>query len=572
MAVTTDETHVPEYLNNCNHMPESRRRPSAAVVQFISDVYFDPGLGYVSKRLIAQRIREKNATLPENAQVAVSASDIEWFFAHEGIIQRFLPQKKKLVLAPVTAFNPFVIWEADLIDYSKLRDRTHDFFFILVVIDDFTKFVWAQPLKTKTSKEIIRAYMKILARANRGIPKAAHRAPINLITDQEAAIKGHDFQDMLTGQHTRWVNYEQKAASVESVIRTLKNRFERFFVHSSSQDWPSILDEVVSNYNTTLHSFIETTPMAMQDAARACLILADRIAVLQVRCGQPTSSQPNLRQQKCRDEIQTGSEELIETKRELAAVQQLMKLKRARIWRTIDGRTSGLQVGDSVRRLIKGNFRKGSKSKWSKEVFEVVRAEGNTCWVQQQPLDANERLVGLQAHLLLKIPPGTQTTILPETARRAAQDVRNSLRGARVLIPQEAWPDYDGPFPGIVDSELPRNKSAVYVRFDGSTQDRYAMAADYVRNHLSPPGDRRGRGQAVDPRDALLGRHVVIPGTAYPDDPGSEYPGSVDRKQARNRKGVFVLFDPDPDGRVTEALFDADYIAKLLRIKLNWAQ
>ena len=361
MAVTTDETHVPEYLNNCNHMPESRRRPGAAVVQFISDVYFDPGLGYVSKRLIAQRIREKNATLPENAQVAVSASDIEWFFAHEGIIQRFLPQKKKLVLAPVTAFNPFVIWEADLIDYSKLRDRTHDFFFILVVIDDFTKFVWAQPLKTKTSKEIIRAYMKILARANRGIPKAAHRAPINLITDQEAAIKGHDFQDMLTGQHTRWVNYEQKAASVESVIRTLKNRFERFFVHSSSQDWPSILDEVVSNYNTTLHSFIETTPMAMQDAARACLILADRIAVLQVRCGQPTSSQPNLRQQKCRDEIQTGSEELIETKRELAAVQQLMKLKRARIWRD-DRWTDQRSPGRRQRPEIdQGQFQEGQQ-------------------------------------------------------------------------------------------------------------------------------------------------------------------------------------------------------------------
>ena len=545
-------------------MPESHRRPSAAIVQLISDVYFDPRLGYVSKRHIAQRIRDKNAGLPETAQVAVSAADIEWFFAHEGIIQRFLPQKKKLVLAPVTAFNPFVIWEADLIDYSKLRDRTHDFFFILVVIDDFTKFVWAQPLKTKTSKEIIRAYMKVLARANQGLPKDARRSPINLITDQEAAIKGHDFQHMLTGQHTRWVNYEQKAASVESVIRTLKNRFERFFVHSSSQDWPSILDEVVSNYNTTVHSFTETTPAALHDAARACLLLTDRIAVLQARCRQATSS-PNLRQQKCRDEIQRKSEELSEVRRELAAVQQLMKLKRERIWRTIDGRTTGLQVGDSVRRLIKGNFRKGSKSKWSKEVFEVVRAEGNTCWVQQQPLDANERLIGLQAHLLLKIPPGTQTTVLPETSRRAAQDLRNDLRGARVIIPQEAWPDYDGPFPGVVDSELPRNKSAVYVRFDGPIQDRYAMAADYVRNHLIPQGDRRRRGQPVDPRDVLLGKRVVIPGTAYPDDPGSEYPGYIGRKQARNNKGVFVRFDPDADGRVTEALFDANYIAKLLR-------
>ena len=552
------------FCTTLNSMPESHRRPSGAIVEFIRDVYFDPRLGYVSKRHIAQRIRDKNAGLPETARVAVSAADIEWFFAHEGIVQRFLPQKKKLVLAPVTAFNPFVIWEADLIDYSKLRDRTHDFFFILVVIDDFTKFVWVEPLRRKTSKDIIRAYMKILARANQGIPKDARRSPINLITDQEAAIKGHDFQHMLTGQHTRWVNYEQKAASVESVIRTLKNRFERFFVHSSSQDWPSILNEVVSNYNTTVHSFTETTPSALQDASRACLLLAGRIAVLQARCGQATSSQSNSREQKCKDEFQRKSEELVEVRRELASVQQLMKLKRERIWRTIDGRTNGLQVGDSVRILIKGNFRKGSKSKWSKEVFEVVRAEGNTCWVQQQPLDAGEKLIGLQAHLLLKIPPGTQTTVLPETSRRAAQDLRNDLRGARVIIPQEAWPDHDGPFPGVVDGELPRNKSAVYVRFDGSDRDRYAMAADYVRNHLSHEGDSRRQRQPTDPGDALLGKRIIIPGTAYPDDPGSEYPGYIDRKQARNHRGVFVRFDPDADGRVTEALFDADYIAKLL--------
>lgn len=551
-------------------MPESQRRPSAAIVQFISDVYFDPRLGYVSKRHIAQRIRDKNASLPGNARMAVSAADIEWFFAHEGIIQRFLPQKKKLVLAPVTAFNPFVIWEADLIDYSKLRDRTHDFFYILVVIDDFTKFVWTAPLKTKTSKEILRAYSKILARANRGIPRHAHRAPINLITDQEAAIKGHEFQSMLSGQHTRWINYEQKAASVESVIRTLKNRFERYFVHSNSQEWPSILDEVVSNYNTTVHSFIETTPAALQDATRACILLTDRMAVLQARCGLETTSHQSSRQQKCRDETHEKSEELAEVKRELAAVQQLMKLKRERIWQTIDSRTSGLKVGDTVRTLVKGNFRKGSKSKWSKEVFEVVRAEGNTCFVQQQPLDANERLLALQAHLLLKIPPGTQTTLLPETDRRGAQDARHDLRGDRVLIPQEAWPDYDGPFPGVVDRELPRNRSAVYVRFDGSERDRYAMAADYVRNHVIPRGDRPRRLLPDDPRDAILGKPVVIPGTAYPDDPGAEYPGRVDRKHARNRKGVFVQFRSDPDGRLTEALFDADYIAKLLHIRLNW--
>lgn len=198
-----------------------------------------------------------------------------------------------------------------------------------------------------------------------------------------------------------------------------------------------------------------------------------------------------------------------------------------------------------------------------------VRGGGNTCFVQQQPLDASERLIGLQAHLLLKIPPGTQTTVLPETSRRAAQDVRNDLRGARVIISQEAWPDYDGPFPGVVDGELPCNKSAVYVRFDSSDRDRYAMAADYVRNHLSPQGDRPRQGQPVDPRDALLGKRVIIPSTAYPDDPGSEYPGYVDRKQARNRKGVFVRFDPDADGRITEALFDANYIARVLRHRLR---
>jgi len=67
-------------------------------------------------------------------------------------------------------------WQADLIDLTKLKKFNNGHTFVLIVIDVFSKFAWAEPLKNKTSKSVLKAFAKIVNRSG--------RKPLFLYTDR----------------------------------------------------------------------------------------------------------------------------------------------------------------------------------------------------------------------------------------------------------------------------------------------------------------------------------------------------------------------------------------------------
>jgi len=68
------------------------------------------------------------------------------------------------------------LWMADLIDMVKFADRNKGFKYILLVIDTFSKYVWLQPLKSKTGEAVASAFQKIF--------NSTQRSPAKLITDE----------------------------------------------------------------------------------------------------------------------------------------------------------------------------------------------------------------------------------------------------------------------------------------------------------------------------------------------------------------------------------------------------
>ena len=53
-------------------------------------------------------------------------------------------------------------WSADLIDKSSLIKHNNNYKFILTVIDIFTKYAWAIPLKNKSGLSIINGFKIVL--------------------------------------------------------------------------------------------------------------------------------------------------------------------------------------------------------------------------------------------------------------------------------------------------------------------------------------------------------------------------------------------------------------------------
>ena len=71
------------------------------------------------------------------------------------------PVKRKFEKRLVFARNVDDIWAADLVDMQYYSRTNKGFKYILMIIDVFSKYGWAIPLKNKTSAEVVRAFTEL---------------------------------------------------------------------------------------------------------------------------------------------------------------------------------------------------------------------------------------------------------------------------------------------------------------------------------------------------------------------------------------------------------------------------
>ena len=142
-------------------------------------------------------------------------------------------------------------WQADLVDMRHYKDQGYQY--ILTVIDVFSKYAWAIPIKRKTGDEISRLF-EILFK---------ERKPKKLHTDKGLEFINRSTKLLFKEQDVHWfaTENETKAQVVERFNRTLKNRMWKMFTRLQSNKWVRILPDVVYNYNSTKHRSIGMTPV-----------------------------------------------------------------------------------------------------------------------------------------------------------------------------------------------------------------------------------------------------------------------------------------------------------------------
>jgi hypothetical protein len=65
-------------------------------------------------------------------------------------------------------------------EFNKFKKINKGFIYILVAEDTFSKFVWVEPLKTKSGLEVANVFLKIIQQAI----KDKHNTPKNLLADR----------------------------------------------------------------------------------------------------------------------------------------------------------------------------------------------------------------------------------------------------------------------------------------------------------------------------------------------------------------------------------------------------
>ena len=86
-------------------------------------------------------------------------------------------------------------WSADLIDKSSLSKYNINYNFILTVIDIFTKYAWAIPLKNKSGLSITNGFKLVLSKHPQG--GSEPRKPEKLWVDRGSEFYNKSFKSLL---------------------------------------------------------------------------------------------------------------------------------------------------------------------------------------------------------------------------------------------------------------------------------------------------------------------------------------------------------------------------------------
>jgi hypothetical protein len=142
---------------------------------------------------------------------------------------------------------PITKWGADLATVTNTTKYNDNVRYLLVVMDEFSKYLFIEPLKSKRATEVLTAFQRIL---NQG------RTPQSLQTDKGGEFNNRLFKTELQKIGIKYFTTQienTKVATVERVVRTIRNKLHKLFQSKRSYSYLTNLNDLVQSYNLTPH-------------------------------------------------------------------------------------------------------------------------------------------------------------------------------------------------------------------------------------------------------------------------------------------------------------------------------
>ena len=209
--------------------------------QRVDDVYFNlkNGGGFLGPSKIHLILKSKGYNTPGLYKIRKYLQTIDSYSLQK-------PPRRTFKRARVEVSGPYEQYDADLADVSNISKTNNGTKFLLVVIDVFSRYLWVEPLMSKTGKEVLKAFQKIIARGH--------------ICKRLRTDKGGEFSNRWMKKwcqendiHYFTTQNEIHANFAERVIRTLKSMMYRYFTKFRTYQYIDKLQQFVTGYNATPH-------------------------------------------------------------------------------------------------------------------------------------------------------------------------------------------------------------------------------------------------------------------------------------------------------------------------------
>jgi transposase InsO family protein len=145
-------------------------------------------------------------------------------------------------------------WQGDLAEVWDIASQNKGIRYLLVLIDVVSKYLWVEPLKSKTGPVVLAGFKKIF--------EGTERRPKKLQTDDGKEFWYGGLQNFLKEKDITFftLKSDKKASLAERVIRTLKEKMFRYMTEKHTKKYIDVLSDLVFSYNNTYHTSIGMTP------------------------------------------------------------------------------------------------------------------------------------------------------------------------------------------------------------------------------------------------------------------------------------------------------------------------
>ena len=148
------------------------------------------------------------------------------------------------------------IWSLDILDLKDYGPKNNrGYRYVLVIIDNFSKFGWTIPLKNKNARTIKDSFENILTNSK--------RKPNLFESDRGKEFYNNIFQDFLNKNDIKLYsrNSSYGAVLAERFNRTIRDLLKKIVFENGDAKWIDILPTITKQYNNKVHSSTKLTPI-----------------------------------------------------------------------------------------------------------------------------------------------------------------------------------------------------------------------------------------------------------------------------------------------------------------------
>ena len=191
------------------------------------------------------KLHDRNITRKQ-LQEWLSHQDV--YTTHRRVIRRF--PRRRIVTKGLND-----LWDSDLMDVSNLARHNNGITFIGIFIDVFSRYLYAVPMKNKSTKETLKAIKEALRQSYPNQPETIH-------TNAGKEYVGKEVEDYLCDCdiYHQVSRNELKVNYAERVIRTMKKKIYKYLYHNKTQKYIDALPDLVAGYNSSFHSSVKQAP------------------------------------------------------------------------------------------------------------------------------------------------------------------------------------------------------------------------------------------------------------------------------------------------------------------------